>query len=49
MDEEAVKNEILSTLEALGVKDRGGQMLMLDGIREILKGGSHNRGSLREG
>ena len=49
MDEEAVRNEILSTLETLGVKDRNEQELMLNGVREVLRGGGDYRGSLREG
>lgn len=49
MDEEAMKNEILSTLEALGVKDRSEQLFMLQGIGEMLKGGKRSRGSLRDG
>lgn len=49
MDEETVRNEILSTLEAFGVKDQNEQQLMLNGISEVLRGGGDYRGSFREG
>lgn len=49
MDEEALQNEVLSTLDALGIKGYGERTLMLNGVRRVLMGGRRGHGSLVEG
>lgn len=49
MDEEALRNEIFSILETLGVRERNERLLMFDGVSELLRSGGHGQGPLDEG
>lgn len=49
LDEEALRNEILSILEAIGIKDTDERRFMVEGVKAVIKSERPGRKTLKEG